>query len=165
MKTLFKKIRTRLLTVLCLRGIKKHGTSIHVNKRSAFTKETQIGSNCHFNGMTITGNGLVTIGDNLHSGKGVSIITSFHNYDQGNALPYDDSLISKDVRIGDNVWLGQDIIILGGISIGEGAIIQAGSVVCSSIPPLAIAGGHPAKPFKYRNKEHYYLLKEQEKFF
>lgn len=41
------------------------------------------------------------------------------------------------------------------MTIGEGAIIQAGSVVCMDIPAYAIAGGHPATPFKYRNIEHY----------
>ncbi len=50
------------------------------------------------------------------------------------------------------------------MTIGEGAIIQAGSVVCKDIPPLAIAGGHPAIPFKYRDKEHYENLKKEKKF-
>ena len=56
------------------------------------------------------------------------------------------------------------MIVLGGVTIGEGAIIQAGSVVVKDIPPLAIAGGHPAVPFKYRDKEHYYRLKELGQF-
>ena len=48
---------------------------------------------------------------------------------------------------------------LGGVHIGEGAIIQAGSVVVSDIPPYAIAGGHPAKVFKYRDIDHFEYLK------
>ena len=55
-------------------------------------------------------------------------------------------------------------MILGGVTIGEGAVIQARSVVCKDVPPLAIAGGHPAIPFKYRDKEHYDRLKAEEKF-
>lgn len=55
-------------------------------------------------------------------------------------------------------------MILGGVTIGEGAVIQAGSVVCKDVPPLAIAGGHPAIPFKFRDKEHYYKLKKAGKF-
>lgn len=47
---------------------------------------------------------------------------------------------------------------------GEGAIIQAGAVVVKDIPPYAIAGGNPAKVFKYRDKEHYETLKAQGKF-
>ena len=113
--------------------------------------------------MKIFGNGKVVIGDNFHSGGGCQIITSFHNY-EGDAIPYDDTYIDKDVIIGNNVWLGNNVIILGGVQIGEGAIIQAGSVVCKSIPDCAIAGGHPAVPFKYRDKEHYEKMKEENKF-
>lgn len=47
----------------------------------------------------------------------------------------------------------------------QGAIIQAGSVVCKDIPLFAIAGGHPAIAFKYRNKDHYQKLKKKEKFY
>lgn len=67
--------------------------------------------------------------------------------------------------IKDCVWLGNNVIILGGVTIGEGAIIQAGSVVCKDIPDFAIAGGHPAKAFKFRDKEHYLELKEKKKFY
>lgn len=92
------------------------------------------------------------------------MITQIHNYDHGNEIPYDDTYIYKDVLIKDNVWLGSRVVILGGVTIGEGAIIQAGSVVVSDIPDYAIAGGHPAKVFKYRDKEHYDKLKQAEKF-
>lgn len=53
----------------------------------------------------------------------------------------------------------------GGVTIGEGAVIQAGSVVASNIPPLAVAGGAPAKVFKMRNAEHYYELKDKKAFY
>lgn len=113
--------------------------------------------------MSMSGNGKITIGSYFHSGVNCQIITSFHNY-ESTMLPYDTSYIDKDVTIGDCVWLGNNIIILGGVTIGEGAIIQAGSVVCKDIPPLAIAGGHPATVFKYRNKDHYEKLKSENKF-
>ena len=125
---------------------------------------TEIGNNCHFNGMNISGNGRVVIGNNFHSGKKNRILTTFHNFDHGTALPYDNTSYDKDVIIEDNVWLGESVMILGGVKIGEGAVIQAGSVVCRDIPPLAIAGGHPAVPFKYRDKDHYYKLKEAGSF-
>lgn len=136
---------------------------VYVGGKSYVTNKTYLGSNVCFNGMAISGNGVVTIGDNFHSGPGCQIITSFHNY-EGNQIPYDDTFLDKDVSIGDNVWLGNNVIILGGVTIGEGAIIQAGSVVCMDVPDCAIAGGHPAKAFKYRNREHYYKLKEEKNF-
>lgn len=136
---------------------------IYVGGKSFVTNKTHLGNNVCFNGMAMYGEGVITIGDNFHSGPGCQIITSFHNY-EGNEIPYDNTFLDKNVTIGDNVWLGNNVIILGGVTIGEGAIIQAGSVVCMDIPDCAIAGGHPAKPFKYRDKEHYYKLKDEKKF-
>lgn len=139
------------------------GEALYVGGKSYVTQNTKLGKHVSFNGMSISGNGNVIIGDYFHSGPGCQIITSFHNY-EGEEIPYDNTYIDKDVNIGDNVWIGNNVIILGGVNIGEGAIIQAGSVVCKSIPPYAIAGGHPAVPFKYRDIEHYQKLKNEKKF-
>jgi acetyltransferase-like isoleucine patch superfamily enzyme len=106
----------------------------------------------------------VVIGDNFHSGEECLFITSIHNYDTGNAIPYDDTYIHRDITIADNVWLGSRVIVLGGVSIGEGAIIQAGAVVTKSVEAFGIAGGSPAKVFKKRNEEHYLRLKSEGKF-
>lgn len=103
----------------------------------------------------------MTIGDHFHSGRDCLIISQNHNYDAGNAIPYDDTFVYKDVMIEDNVWIGDRVIILGGVTIGEGAVVQAGSVVTSDIPPLAVAGGAPARVFKMRDAAHYYELKKK----
>lgn len=92
------------------------------------------------------------------------MITQNHNYDKGNAIPYDDTYIVKSIIIGDFVWLGSRVTILPGVKIGEGAIIQAGAVVSSDIPPYAIAGGNPAKVFKYRDVEHFKKMKVEKKY-
>ena len=56
-------------------------------------------------------------------------------------------------------------MVVGNVDIGEGAIIAAGAVVTKDVPPLAIVGGgNPAKVIKFRDKEHYFQLKEQKKF-
>lgn len=136
---------------------------VYTGGKSFVTANTYLGNNVCFNGMSMFGNGNIVIGDNFHSGTNCQIITSFHNY-EGECIPYDNTYIDKDVHIGENVWLGNNVIILGGVTIGEGAIIQAGSVICKDIPSCAIAGGHPATAFKYRNKEHYDLLKSQKMF-
>lgn len=115
--------------------------------------------------MVIAGGGKVTIGDNFHSGVECRMISQFHRYDDGDAIPYDTKeYIFRDIVIEDNVWLGDRVIVLGGVTIGEGAIIQAGSVVVSDIPRYAIAGGHPAKVFKQRDVEHYEKLKKAGNF-
>ena len=136
---------------------------VYTGGKSYVTNNTYLGDNVCFNGMSMSGNGKIKIGNNFHSGPGCQIITSFHNY-EGLAIPYDDTFIDKPVTIEDNVWLGNNVIILGGVTIGEGAIIQAGSVVCTDVPECTIAGGHPAIPFKYRDKEHYKTLKKAKRF-
>lgn len=141
------------------------GQRVRANFFSIVTPTTFLGENVNFNGMKIVGHGRVTIGDNFHSGEGGLMLTDVHDYDQGNAIPYDpQQYIVKDIHIGDNVWFGSRVIVLGGVAIGEGAIIQAGSVVVKDIPPYAIAGGSPAKVFGSRDVQHYESLKMQRRF-
>lgn len=134
-----------------------------INGVCRFGSWVEIGRNVHFNGVRTYGAGCVRIGDNFHSAAGLRILTQSHNY-RGMALPYDTSVVIKDVIIGDNVWVGMDVLILPGVQIGEGAIIQAGAVVSRSIPPLAIAGGNPATVIRFRDAEHYFRLKADGKF-
>lgn len=56
----------------------------------------------------------------------------------------------KEVKIGNDVWIGAKTMILGGITVGDGAIIGAGAVVTKDVPPYAIIGGVPAKLIRYR---------------
>lgn len=142
---------------------KECGNNLYVGGKSYVTENTELADHVSFNGMAMSGNGHIKVGRYFHSGPGCQIITSFHNY-EGNQIPYDYSYLDKDVTIGDFVWLGNNVIILGGVTIGEGAIIQAGSIVCKDVPAYAIAGGHPAVPFKYRNIKHFQELKAKKKF-
>lgn len=153
---LYYPMRIRRVAAVC-------GRKLYVGGKSFVNANTYLGNGVCFNGMSITGDGKVEIGNYFHSGSNCQIITSFHNY-EGDAIPYDLSYLNKDVKIGDCVWLGNNVIILGGCEIGEGAIIQAGSVVCKDIPAYSIAGGHPAIPFKTRDIEHYNKLKNEERF-
>lgn len=67
--------------------------------------------------------------------------------------------------IGNDVWIGHGATIIAGVSIGDGAIIAAGSVVTKDVPPCCIVGGNPAKFIKYRfanieaNTEHIEWIK------
>jgi acetyltransferase-like isoleucine patch superfamily enzyme len=70
----------------------------------------------------------------------------------------------KEVIIKDNVWFGNRVLILPGVTIGEGAIVQAGSVVVSDVPNCAIVGGAPAKSFGMRNTDRYFELKSKKAF-
>lgn len=57
--------------------------------------------------------------------------------------------IHKEIRIGDNVWVGAGVIVLPGCRIGNNSVIAAGSVVCSDIPDNCMAAGVPAKVKKH----------------
>ena len=159
------KIARIFFTFIIKKTCKSHGFPIVVNKYSIAGKNVILGNNVNFNGMQISSGGFVKIGNNFHSGKDCMIIVRNHNFDHGKKIPYDETYIEKDVIIEDNVWLGHRVIIMGGVTIGEGSIIQAGSVVVKSVPAFAITGGNPAVQFKTRNIEHYNSLKEKNAFF
>jgi len=64
-----------------------------------------------------------------------------------------EGLSKGDIVVGNDVWIGISAIICGGIEIGQGAIIAAGSVVTKNVEPYSIVGGNPAKHIKYRFAE------------
>lgn len=160
---LYRKISKYFYTYLAELTSSTEKGKITANGLTLLTKNTVVGKNINFNGLRIYGLGKVTIGSNFHSGRNCKIITDVHDY-EGSKIPYDENIIKKDVLIEDNVWLGSEVILLGGVTIGEGAIVQAGSVVVSSVEKLAIVGGHPARKFSQRDREHYYTLKEKKAF-
>ncbi|WP_394186931.1 acyltransferase [Metabacillus halosaccharovorans] len=163
-KLLKEKVKKPLYRKRIEKRARAVGKGLKVNNSSYINHNTYLGNNVNFNGMKIAGKGKVIIGDNFHSGEECLMITDSHNYDKGNAIPYDSTYIVKDINIQDNVWLGSRVIILGGVTIEEGAIVQAGSVVVSNIPKGAIYGGHPARLIKYRDLDHYERLKAEGKF-
>lgn len=127
--------------------------------------DLEIGPRCAFNGMLIKNDGAkkgtprakVTIGRNFHCGKGCKIRTSDHDFRRGYPMVSGElsGMVSADVTIGDHVWFGDEVLVMKGVTIGSGVVIQARSVVVSNIPDLAIAGGHPCRPFSYRTREEY----------
>ncbi len=103
----------------------------------------------------------VTIGKYCSIAYGVKIIASGEHY-YGRAANYpfrarclgddgESETSSKgDLCIGNDVWMGARAIVLSGVTIGDGAVIGAGAVVTSDIPPYAIAAGAPARVLRYR---------------
>ena len=117
-----------------------------------------IGDNTHFAGLYyINALGGVWIGENCHISRNFTLYSCNHDY-AGTAIPYDDNLVLKPVNIKDNVWIGMNVSIIPGVTIGHGAIIGMGSVVAGKVPPLAIVGGNPATIVKFRNAQHYEKL-------
>lgn len=160
-KKALHRIMTAVFTFLARCQVKSMGSKCYVNFPCRFTKRTIVGSDCHFNGITIYGFGKVSIGSHFHSGKNCKILTSNHDYRSYENLPYGESWDTRDVVIDEYVWLGLDVTILPGVHIGEGAIVQAGSVVVRDVPALAIVGGHPARAFSSRDGAAYAAAKER----
>lgn len=155
------KCASWLKAISVRRKAKQVGAHILLRGTVKVSGHTRIGEGCVINGLKVFGAGEVTIGNHCSFGPGLIIQTQNHDYDTGYALPYGKEFICKTVRIDDCVWIGMNVQILPGTHIGEGAIIQAGSVVHGEVPPLAIAGGNPARVFSTRNIEHYNELKNQ----
>jgi len=109
-------------------------------------KHVFINHDCYF-----MDGGKIFIGDHVFIGPKCDFYTAIHplNYQDRNigleqALP---------IHIGDNVWIGANVIVLPGVTIGNGAVIGAGSAVTKDIPSNVLAVGSPAKPIKTIDNE------------
>jgi maltose O-acetyltransferase len=89
--------------------------------------------------------GRITIGDRCAIAQGARIVTPTHDPD---VLPINRIGINKNVKIGQDVWIGTAAIILPGVTIHDGAIIAAGAVVAKDVPPDCMVGGVPARLIK-----------------
>lgn len=69
-----------------------------------------------------------------------------------NNAKYEDSKLrnNKPIKIGNDVWIGANVVILPGVTIGDGAVLAAGAIVNKNVEPYEIVGGVPAKPIKKR---------------
>lgn len=120
-----------------------------------------LGKNIHIGrGFFIRAEGGLYIGENTHISRNLMLYTHNHNY-EGTRLPYDNSFIFKPVKIGKNVWVGTNVIILPGSTIGDGCIVGAGSVVSGNFEDLCIIGGNPARKINYRDESHYSSLENK----
>jgi UDP-3-O-[3-hydroxymyristoyl] glucosamine N-acyltransferase len=92
----------------------------------------------------------VNIGDNCSIGPNVFISNCDHDYNISSGSVLDSNLKSRGkITVGKGVWIGRGSNILGGITIGDHAVVAAGSVVTKSVPPYCVVGGNPARVIKF----------------
>jgi acetyltransferase-like isoleucine patch superfamily enzyme len=104
--------------------------------------EIIIGNGSGFSGTVITSSKSIFIGDNVKCGGNTQIMDNdWHPEDSRSGSP-------KSVIIHDNVWLGLNVVVMKGVTIGKNTVIGANSVVTKSIPPNVIAAGNPCKIIK-----------------
>ncbi|MGK7246288.1 acetyltransferase [Buttiauxella agrestis] len=127
--------------------IEAHGVD---NKHSLI-----IGRNCQINdSVHIAAAGCVKLGDNVLIASRVFITDLNHGNYKGDLHSHPDSICNErtlyvePVDIGSNVWLGEGVVVLPGVTIGSSSIIGANSVVSRNIPANSIAVGNPAKVIK-----------------
>ena len=119
-------------------------------------RHTYCGAQCYLNHCTIgrfcsIGNQVI-IGPWLHPTDLVSTFPGFyHSYRYTTNLRCNEEIKTfSEVRVGNDVWIGDRSIVLGGITIGDGAVIGAGAVVTKSVPPYAVQAGVPARTIRMR---------------
>ena len=96
----------------------------------------------------------VVIGDNVMTGQELLIFTQNHRMDRTDIpMGCQGNTESKQVVIGNDVWIGSRVIILPGVHIGNGAVIGAGAVVTKDVPDFEVWGGNPARRLKSRKQQ------------
>lgn len=138
--------------------IRKKNGIIYVGKYSCLWPEVKLDARSYLsNNKAILKIGEYTsIGDRtqIHCGRNITIgnytliswdvnILENDYHASGGGEP-----VHKDIIIGDEVWIGARVIIIKGVTIGNGAIIAAGSVVTKDVPPYSLVAGNPAKFIK-----------------
>ena len=122
------------------------GVTIFYPYKIKISDNTTLNENVYINGF-----GNLSIAENVRIGHGTSILTSDHNIPNRNEKIIEAGLIAQATVIEKDVFIGCNVTVLGGSTIGEGAVIAAGAVVKGKVPPFSIVGGVPAKVLAYRD--------------
>lgn len=114
------------------------------------SKDVRIGKHVVvMNGCLMMSSGGITIEDDAMIAANVQLISNNHD-------PYDRPLLlCRPIHIGHGAWIGAGSTILPGVTVGEYAIVGAGSVVTKDVPAYAVAAGSPAKVIKYLDKSRF----------
>lgn len=146
------QLTERLKEIICRRIFKFCGTNVNIGRGARFGKGygIQIGNNSGI-GMNAKIPDNVIIGEDVMMGVNVQIIGSKHNFERTDIpMRKQGSTKLTPVVIEDDVWIGNNAIILPERRIRKGTIVAAGSVVTKDFPEFSIIGGNPARLIKSR---------------
>lgn len=109
-----------------------------------FGYNIRLGSRCFINyNCVFLDCGLIEVGDDLQMGPAVQLYTAYHPLDRAQRVAGWEA--AKPIRIGHGVWIGGGAIVLPGVTISDGCVVGAGSVVTRDLPPGTLALGNPAR--------------------
>lgn len=114
----------------------------------------EIGNGCQFEkDISITCVRSIRIGEGSLFGRNVLIVDHSHNIDDLSVSPVKSGVNNvQSVEVGKNTWIGANVVIVPGASIGEGSVVAANSLVNKSFPPFTMIAGAPAKAVKKYNQ-------------
>lgn len=128
----------------------KIAKNANIEHNAKFTPGLEVGNRSGV-GIDCELTGPIKIGSDVMMGPEVIIYTSGHRFDRTDIPMMDQgSTDPKPVTIGNDVWIGRRVIIMPGVTIGDGCVIGAGAVVTKDIPPYSVAVGVPARVVKDR---------------
>ncbi len=127
---------------------------------AAVGKYVSIGDGTYANmNLTLIDDWKITIGKGVLFGPNVTLSTTGHPVHPKHRT---DGMYSFPITIGDNVWIGANVIVLPGVTIGENSVIGAGSVVTKDIPANVVAFGSPCKVYREINeRDEVYYFKDR----
>ena len=142
-------------------GLVLHPTSsIHWRAEFYAPERIRIGAYCTIGDSAfLDGRSGLTIGDSVNFGSHVTIYTRQHDVDAA-----DFAEIGAPVVVGDRAWVSSHSIVLPGVTIGEGAVVAAGSVVTKDVAPYTLVGGNPARYIRDRSRDLTYRLGYAKRF-
>ena len=145
-------LRRKLVGALC--GCKPARQNIFANVFIEGFEGLTMGQDVSINrSSNLSCAGGVVLGDHVAIGHGTSIISTNHSFNDPTTPIKYQPISTAPVSIGDNVWIGAQVVILPGVSIAPGCVIAAGAVVSKSVEmPDMIVAGVPAKPIGSRLK-------------
>jgi acetyltransferase-like isoleucine patch superfamily enzyme len=111
--------------------------------------EIVIGDDCGFTGTTLVADASIQIGNRVLVGGNAAIVdTDFHPLTPEGRREDINAGSSRPIEIGDDVFIGMNSLILKGVTVGDGSVVGAGSVVSRDVPPRTIVAGNPATVVK-----------------
>lgn len=125
----------------------------------------EIGNHNYFSFRVMIGNARIanycSFGPDVKIGQSQHSVDYFTTSQKVSRRAIGFSMLKNKAEIGNDVWLGANVVVMQGVKIGDGAVVGANAVVTKDIPPYAIAVGIPAKVVRYRfPEETVYALKQ-----